>query len=156
MVKQIRETHKKSRFEGILAPTKSEGRTFFKRKCYFQYKNDYIKAIQAKEAKFQLQNKLLNNNKDSNTSRAGFTKQFFDNISNNKLLGVTITKDSFNLMSKTMSLPKVKRNEYLKTTQNLWKQMEIKKITSMKMEQENLQRDINYVNSLRDIGNESD
>ena len=40
------------------------------------------------------------NNLESSSNKKIFTKQFYENISNNKLLGVTFTKDSFNALKK--------------------------------------------------------
>ena len=98
-----------------------------------------------------MQSAICNNQGNGTNTMTGFTKQFFENVSNNKLLGVTITKDTFNnLMSKTTSLPRVSQNEYLKNSKNEWKKKEIDKISTLKMEQENLQRDINYVTRLKD------
>ena len=98
-----------------------------------------------------MQSAICNNQGNGTNTMTGFTKKFFENVSNNKLLGVTITKDTFNkLMSKTTSLPRVSQNEYLKNSKNEWKKKEIDKISTLKMEQENLQRDINYVTRLKE------
>ncbi len=40
------------------------------------------------------------NNLESSSNKKIFTKQFYENISNNKLLGVTFTKESFNALKK--------------------------------------------------------
>ena len=108
-----------------------------------------------KHNKMTMENAICN--KGNKTMTSGFNKQFFENVSNNKLLGVTITKDIFNsVMRKSSSLPKITTNEFIKSSKMEWKQRELKKISSMKMEQENLQRDINYVSQLKENENNSD
>ncbi len=88
--------------------------------------------------------------KSLNTNKIDYTKQFYENISNNKLLGVTFTKDTFNSLKKK-SRPKIsQQDEYLKNSKNVWKHLEGKKLANLKTEQENLQRDIDYVTSLND------
>ena len=98
------------------------------------------------------ENLIMNTASDNNTNtnKADFTKHFYENISNNKLLGVTFTKDSFNALRKK-SRPKLsQQDEYLKNSKNVWKHLEGKKLANLKTEQENLQRDIDYVTSLND------
>ena len=78
----------------------------------------------------------------------------FENVSNNKLLGITITKESFNkMMNKTQGLPKIDGTlkEILLRNKFEWKQRQNKKISEMKKEQENLQRDVNYVANLENM-----
>lgn len=151
MVKQVHEVKKQKKTAFELFPARTEGHHFFRRKCYFEERNDYYKKVLDKHNKLLMQSAICNNQGNGTNTMTGFTKQFFENVSNNKLLGVTITKDTFNnLMSKTTSLPRVSQNEYLKNSKNEWKKKEIDKISTLKMEQENLQRDINYVTRLKD------
>ena len=154
MVKQDFEKKKTGKFAFELFPAMKEGRKFFQRKCYFEIKNDYYKTVQEKHNKFKLQNMISGKTTNSNI---GFNKQFFETVSNNKLLGVTITKEIFNnILSKTTTLPKLNSNEFLKHSKIAWQQRENKKISDLKMEHENLQRDIHYVTLLKENVNDSD
>lgn len=155
MVKQVHEKKKVKKTAFELFPAMTEGRRFIQKKCIFEQRNDYYKTMMDKHNKMTMENAICN--KGNKTMTSGFNKQFFENVSNNKLLGVTITKDIFNsVMRKSSSLPKITTNEFIKSSKMEWKQRELKKISSMKMEQENLQRDINYVSQLKDNENNSD
>lgn len=155
MVKQIHEKKKVKKTAFELFPAMTEGRKFIQKKCIFEQRNDYYKKIMEQHSKLSMENAICN--KGNNTVTSGFNKQFFENVSNNKLLGVTITKDIFNsIMKKSSSLPKIITNEFIKSSKMEWKQRELKKISSLKMEQENLQRDINYVSKLKENEENSD
>ena len=91
------------------------------------------------------------NNLESSSNKKIFTKQFYENISNNKLLGVTFTKESFNALKKKV-LPKTRNDDYIKNTSSVFRHLEGKKLANIKTQQENRQRDIDYVISLNNWG----
>ena len=92
-----------------------------------------------------------NNNFESSSNKKLFTKQFYENISNNKLLGVTFTKESFNALKKKV-LPKISNDDYIKNTNSVFRHLEGKKLANIKTLQENRQRDIDYVINLNNWG----
>ena len=152
MVKQVHEKKKEKKTAFELFPAKTQGRPFFHKKYYFEKQNEYYHERKLKEEKYLKQHGLLNKNSDAES--IGFNKKFFENVSNNKLLGITITKESFNkMMNKTQGLPKIDGTlkEILLRNKFEWKQRQNKKISEMKKEQENLQRDVNYVANLENM-----
>ena len=152
MIKPIKEKRAIPKFEGELFPTLAEDKIFSTKKYYFEKINDYHDEKENEHNRILKENLIMNTVSDNslNTNKADFTKQFYENISNNKLLGVTFTKDSFNALKKK-SRPKLsQQDEYLKNSKNVWKHLEGKKLANLKTEQENLQRDIDYVTSLND------
>ena len=152
MVKPIKEKRAIHKFEGELFPTLAEDKIFSTKKYYFEKINDYHDERENEHNRMLKENLIMNTASDNNTNtnKADFTKHFYENISNSKLLGVTFTKDSFNALRKK-SRPKLsQQDEYLKNSKNVWKHLEGKKLANLKTEQENLQRDIDYVTSLND------
>ena len=89
----------------------------------------------------------MNKNGSSGGSKTGFTKEFYDNISNNKLLGITFTKELY-YTYKNNNKQKKEVNEFIKSNSNVRKHFENKRALNLKNEQENLQKDIDYVNAL--------
>ena len=152
MIKPIKEKRAIHKFEGELFPTLAEDKIFSTKKYYFEKINDYHDERENEHNRMLKENLIMNTASDNNTNtnKADFTKHFYENISNNKLLGVTFTKDSFNAL-REKSRPKLsQQDEYLKNSKNVWKHLEGKKLANLKTEQENLQRDIDYVTSLND------
>ena len=89
----------------------------------------------------------MNKNNNSHHSKVGFTKEFYDNISNNKLLGITFNKELYNNYKNKINIKKT-INEFVKNNSNMRKKMEVKKALNLLKERENLPKDVNYVNSL--------
>lgn len=87
MVKPFK--HQKDFGYHILVPAKPNDNICIKRKHIFESIDDYHKEIQKKERK-KRQSSLLCN--DFGIKTGNLDQQFYDNISNNKLLGVSIYK----------------------------------------------------------------
>ena len=122
---------------------------FLPRYYDFQKIEDYHQRIVEERNKIINENKIMNKNKTDGSSiaKGGFTKEFYDNISNNKLLGITFNKELY-YSYKNKKKTKKYVNEFIKFNSNKRKLEEIKRAMSIKNEQENLKKDINYVNSL--------
>lgn len=72
------------------------------------------------------------NNNASNNNKTGFTKEFYENISNNKLLGITFNKELY-YNYKNSNKRKKEINEFIKTNSNERKHMEVKRALNLKM-----------------------
>ena len=137
--------------EGIF-PTPPELNCFIPKIYRFQKVDDYHLKKQEEHDKIINENLIMNKNKNlggsvGGNSKTGFTKEFYENISNNKLLGITFTKELY--YSYKNNIKKKKQiNEFIKTNSNVRKHLENKRAIDLKNEQENFQKDVNYVNSL--------
>ena len=81
--------------EGIF-PTPTEINSFIPKIYRFQKIYDYHLKIQEDNNKLLNENLIMNrNNNNLNSNKTGFTKEFYDNISNNKLLGITFNKELY-------------------------------------------------------------
>ena len=133
--------------EGIY-PTPPEIIGFKKRYYEFQKIEDYHLKKQEEHNKLLNENLIMNkNNNASNNNKTGFTKEFYENISNNKLLGITFNKELY-YNYKNSTKRKKEINEFIKTNSNERKHMEVKRALNLKNERENFQKDVNYVTSL--------
>jgi len=133
--------------EGIY-PTPPEIIGFKKRYYEFQKIEDYHLKKQEEHNKLLNENLIMNkNNNASNNNKTGFTKEFYENISNNKLLGITFNKELY-YNYKNSHKRKKEINEFIKTNTNERKHMEVKRALNLKNERENFQKDVNYVTSL--------
>jgi hypothetical protein len=133
--------------EGIY-PTPPEIIGFKKRYYEFQKIEDYHLKKQEEHNKLLNENLIMNkNNNASNNNKTGFTKEFYENISNNKLLGITFNKELY-YNYKNSNKRKKEINEFIKTNTNERKHMEVKRALNLKNERENFQKDVNYVTSL--------
>ena len=133
--------------EGIY-PTPPEIIGFKKRYYEFQKIEDYHLKKQEEHNKLLNENLIMNkNNNASNNNKTGFTKEFYENISNNKLLGITFNKELY-YNYKNSNKRKKEINEFIKTNSNERKHMEVKRALNLKNERENFQKDVNYVTSL--------
>ena len=133
--------------EGIY-PTPPEIIGFKKRYYEFQKIEDYHLKKQEEHNKLLNENLIMNkNNNASNNNKTGFTKEFYENISNNKLLGITFNKELY-YNYKNSNKRKKEINEFIKTNSNERKHMEDKRALNLKNERENFQKDVNYVTSL--------
>ena len=133
--------------EGIF-PTPPEINCAIQKKYRFQQIEDYHQLKQEEHNKLLNENLIMNkNNSTSGNNKTGFTKEFYENISNNKLLGITFTKELY-YTYKNNNKPKKEVNEFIKTNINVRKHLENKRAISLKNEQENFQKDVNYVISL--------
>lgn len=150
MVKPEKEKLKKGKFADELFPAIPINRILNNKKCYFERKNDYYETVYLKHQKLLHDNKLLNySNKSNNENKAAVSKQFFDTISNNKLLGITFNKEAYMSLNALKYIKKKEKNEYLNTEKNLWLRKENQKLASVRQKEENMQKDINYVTNLK-------
>ncbi len=133
--------------EGIY-PTPPEIIGFKKRYYEFQKIEDYHLKKQEEHNKLLNEALIMNkNNNAGNNNKTGFTKEFYENISNNKLLGITFNKELY-YNYKNSNKRKKEINEFIKTNSNERKHMEVKRALNLKNERENFQKDVNYVTSL--------
>ena len=134
--------------EGIF-PTPPEPNYYKQRKYRFQEIEDYHKKVQEEHDKLLNENLIMNKNNSNSGSnnKTGFTKEFYENISNNKLLGITFNKELY-YTYKNNNKPKKEVNEFIKTNSSVRKHFENKRAISLKNEQENFQKDVDYVTSL--------
>jgi hypothetical protein len=161
LVKLIRENKTIHKFSDELIPAIKEIKPFIKKKYYFEQINDYHNEKEEEYNKKLKETAIINNKSDyfnnsfDITFKKDFTKHFYENISNNKLLGVTFTKESFNALKKK-TLPKINKDDYLKNSNSIFRHFEGKKMASLKSKQENRERDINYVISLNNWGRKTE
>ena len=134
--------------EGIF-PTPPEINSFIPKIYRFQKIEDYHLKKQEEHNKLLNENLIMNknNNNINTTNKTGFTKEFYENITNNKLLGITFTKELY-YTYKNNNKQKREINEFIKNNSNVRKHLENKKAINLKNEQENFQKDVDYVNSL--------
>ena len=133
--------------EGLFA-TPPEINCFIPRIYEFQKIENYHLKKQEDHNKLLNENLIMNkNNYSSNNNKAGFTKEFYENISNNKLLGITFNKELYYNYKNNNNKKKV-INEFIKNNSNMRKNMEVKKVLNLLKEREHLQKDVDYVNSL--------
>ena len=134
--------------EGIF-PTPPEINSFIPKIYRFQKIEDYHLKKQEEHNKLLNENLIMNknNNNINTTNKTGFTKEFYENITNNKLLGITFTKELY-YTYKNNNKQKKEINEFIKNNSNVRKHLENKKAINLKNEQENFQKDVDYVNSL--------
>ena len=134
--------------EGIF-PTPPEINSFIPKIYRFQKIEEYHLKKQEEHNKLLNENLIMNKNNSSlnNNNKTGFTKEFYDNISNNKLLGITFTKELY-YTYKNNNKQKKEINEFIKTNSDVRKHLESKRAINLKNEQENFQKDVDYVTSL--------
>ena len=133
--------------EGLF-PTITEINAFIPKVYRFQQIEEYHKKKQEDYDKLLNENLIMNKNSNTGTgSKTGFTKEFYENISNNKLLGITFTKELY-YTYKNNNKQKKEVNEFIKSNSNVRKHFENKRALNLKNEQENLQKDVDYVNAL--------
>ena len=135
--------------EGLF-PTPYEMNSFTPRVYEFQKIENYHLKKQEDHNKLLNENLIMNKNNNNSNSKTGFTKEFYDNISNNKLLGITFNKELYYNYKNKINKKKVV-NEFIKSNSNIRKNMEVKKALNLMKERENLQKDVDYVNSLKFI-----
>ena len=134
--------------EGLF-PTPPEINCFTPRIYEFQKIENYHLKKQEEHNKLLNENLIMNKNSNSN-NKTGFTKEFYENISNNKLLGITFNKELYYNFKNNNNKKKIV-NEFIKNNINMRKNLEVKKVLNILKERENLQKDVNYVNSLNFI-----
>ena len=133
--------------EGLF-PTITELNPFIKKIYRFEEIEEYHRKKQEDYDKLLNENLIMNKNNNNGTgSKTGFTKEFYENISNNKLLGITFTKELY-YTYKNNNKQKKEVNEFIKSNSNVRKHFENKRAINLKNERENLQKDIDYVNAL--------
>ena len=115
--------------EGIF-PTPPEINTFIPKIYRFQQIEDYHLKKQEEHNKLLNENLIMNkNNLNNNNNKTGFTKELYYTYKNN----VRRKKEI---------------NEFIKNNSNALKHLENKKEIDLKNEQENFQKDVDYVTSL--------
>ena len=134
--------------EGIF-PTPPEINCFIPKIYRFQQIDDYHMKKQEEHNKLLNENLIMNKNNSnlSSNNKTGFTKEFYENISNNKLLGITFTKELY-YTYKNNNKQKKEINEFIKTNSDVRRHLENKRAINLKNEQENFQKDVDYVTSL--------
>ncbi len=134
--------------EGIF-PTPPEINCFIPKIYRFQKIDEYHLKKQEEHNKLLNENLILNknNNNLSGNNKTGFTKDFYENISNNKLLWITFTKELY-YTYKNNNKQKKEINEFIKTNSDVRRHLENKRALNLKNEQENFQNDVDYVTSL--------
>ena len=133
--------------EGIF-PTPPVINSFIPKVYRFEKINEYHLKKQEEHEKLLRENLIMNrNNNNISSSKTGFTKEFYDNISNNKLLGITFSKELY-YSFKNSNKPKKEINEFIKTNNDVRKHFEIEREINLKNERENFQKDVDYVTSL--------
>ena len=133
--------------EGIF-PTPPVINSFIPKVYRFEKINEYHLKKQEEHEKLLRENLIMNrNNNNISSSKTGFTKEFYDNISNNKLLGITFSKELY-YSFKNNNKPKKEINEFIKTNNDVRKHFEIEREINLKNERENFQKDVDYVTSL--------
>ena len=132
--------------EGLF-PAQPETNAFIPKIYRFQQIEDYHLKKQEEFNKLLNENLIMNKNGNTGGSKTGFTKEFYENISNNKLLGITFTKELY-YTYKNNNKKKKEVNEFIRSNSNVRKHFENKRALNLKNEQENLQKDIDYVNAL--------
>ena len=134
--------------EGIF-PTPPEINCFIPKIYRFQKIDEYHKKKQEEHNKLLNENLIMNKNNSnlSSNNKTGFTKEFYENISNNKLLGITFTKELY-YTYKNNNKQKKEINEFIKTNSDVRRHLENKRAINLKNEQENFQKDVDYVTSL--------
>ena len=155
----------KSVYNDLLpTPINNYNRLVLNRVYDFERRAKYYKMIQDNYDKKKKENEIINKTKNnsigltinSNNSTKGFNRKFFENVSNNKILKVTLTRDLYhkykNKIEKIKKLKNNFRNDNKKRKINSHKDMSSKKKLLEVMEQkEKLKHDIDYVTSLAQI-----
>ena len=129
--------------EGLF-PTPPEINCFTPRIYEFQKIENYHLKKQEEHNKLLNENLIMNKNSNSN-NKTGFTKEFYENISNNKLLGITFNKELYYNFKNNNNKKKIV-NEFIKNNSNMRKNLEVKKVLNILKERENLQKDVNSLN----------
>ena len=159
MVDIIKENKTLHKFNGELIPSIPEIKDFIPRKYYFQKVNDYHNEKEEKHNELIKKNIIVNNNQSNEISfkpnilKTDYPKEFYDNISNNKLLGISFTKEIFQKL-KNNNLPKIKNtNEFLENSKFTRKMEEGQKLYALKNLEDNRKKDMKYVLNLENWGN---
>ena len=136
--------------EGIF-PTPPEVSCFIPKVYEFQKIEKYHLKKMEEHNKLLNENLIMNKTQISNdiksSNKTGFTKEFFENVSNNKLLGVHLNKDLY-YKFKNNNQHKKNINEFINNSRKARKLMEVKKEYNLKIKQENFNKDVEYVKSL--------
>ena len=145
-------------------PIHNYNRLVINRVYDFERRAKYYKMIQDNYDKKMKENEIINKTKNnsigltinSNNPIKGFNRKFFENVSNNKILKVTLTKDLYhkykNKIEKMKKFNNDFRNVNKKRKINSYKDINSKKkILEMMKQQEKLKHDIDYVASLGQI-----
>ena len=155
----------KTLYNDILpTPIQNYNRLVINRVYDFERRAKYYKMIQDNYDKKMKENEIINKAKNNNMGLSinsnnpvkGFNRKFFENVSNNKILKVTLTKDLYhkykNKIEKMKKFNSDFRNANKKRKINSYKDLSSKKkLLEMMKQQEKLKHDIDYVTSLDQI-----
>ena len=114
--------------EGLF-PAQPEVNAFIPKIYRFQQIENYHLKRQEEFNKLLNENLIMNKNGNSGGSKTGFTKELYYSYKNN-------------------NKQKKEVNEFIKSNSNVRKHFENKRALNLKNEQENFQKDIDYVNAL--------
>ena len=152
IIKPIHEHKTKGRFEGEIFPTKSGIKPFIQREYDFQKIEKYHDKVTDEFNKMIKVNMLMN--KDVKSLEGDYSKEFYQNIANNKILSVPFTKELFTKYKNKASEENKKKpegpDEYIKLTMAIEKHKENMKSNDIRNKIENFKKDIEYVTSLKE------
>ena len=141
-------------------PLQNYNRLVINREYDFEKRDKYYRMIQCNQEKKLKENELINNtktntlwlNSQENNPLKKFNNKFYENVSSNKNLGVTLTQELFRKYKNKIEKKKKPNNNIgfvKKRKVNSYKYLIDKKRTlEKKKEKEQLNYDINYVLSL--------
>lgn len=144
------------------SPLQNYNRLVINREYDFEKRAKYYKMMQENHEKKLKEAEIMNKTKNNsigisiynNNPTKGFNKQFFENVSNHKNLGVTLTYDIYqNYKNKIEKMKKFKTDfgNVIKKRKkiNSFKDLNSKrKLLEMMKQQEKLKHDIDYVAAL--------
>ncbi len=148
-------------FYDLLPSSEPSNRLIINRIYDFEKRAKYYKMIQENFDKKMKENEIMNKakiqtnglNNFNNNGKKGFNKQFFENVSKNKILQVTLDQDIYYRFKNKIEKMKKYRNELgnkiKKRRLNSCKDFNtLKRMKELNRQQEKLTFDINYVSSL--------
>ncbi len=140
--------------------TKQHNRFIVNREYDFEKRANYYKMMEDNYNKKKKENEIMKKNKSNsigivihdNNPTKGFNRQFFENVSKNKILGVTLTHDLYHNYKNKIEKKKKYNNVFRLAKKNKIKNMKHldsrNKILDMIQKREKLKHDIEYVTSL--------
>lgn len=148
------ETDARNKIQGIkvFQPSYTQNKERLEKRHYFEYRKEHINKLQQKELESNTAPVL--NEEFRLLNKIGFSKKNLDNLPNNKLLGLNFSKDnkSFNFNESKKS--DKKKSSFTPNTnldhasKNIWMKKEQEQFNNLKIEKENLKKDMDYVKTL--------
>ena len=142
------------------AKTTNHNRLIVNREYDFEKRAKYYKMMEENFSKKRKENEIMKKNKsnsigiiiDDNNPTKGFNRQFYENVSRNKILGVTLTHDLYQKYKNKIEKRKAYNNSFRNEKKNKINSLKYlnsrNKILEMMKKEEKLKYDINYVMSL--------